>query len=106
AGFFEFFNAPSILGRYFTASEDAPPSPAPVVVLSQSLWETEYGSRRDVLGRTVHIDAATYTVIGVAPEGFVGLWPYQPPAAFIPVTMFAANRDRPDWATSYGTAFG
>ena len=45
------------LGRYFTASEDAPPNPAPVAVLSHALWETQFGSRRDVLGT----DAAAST---------------------------------------------
>jgi hypothetical protein len=40
----------------------------------------------------VHIDAVTYTIIGVAPDEFVGLWPYRPPAAFVPVATFAANR--------------
>ena len=59
-----------------------------------------------MLGATLHIDAVAYTIIGVAPDGFVGLWPYQPPAAFVPVATFAASRGRPDWATTYGTAFG
>ena len=106
ASFFGFFDAPPVLGRYFIASEDEPPTPAPVVVISQRLWETQFGSRRDVLGSTLKIDAVTYTIIGVAPDGFVGLWPYQPPVAFVPVATYAANRGRPDWATSYGTAFG
>jgi putative ABC transport system permease protein len=106
AGFFGFFDAPPVLGRYFTASEDAPPDPAPVAVLGASLWRTQFGSRREVLGSTLHIDAVAYTIIGVAPDGFVGLWPYRPPAAYVPVATFAASRRRPDWATSYGTAFG
>jgi predicted permease len=106
AGFFEFFDAPPVLGRYYTESEDAPPTPAPVVVLSRRLWETEFGSRRDVLGSTLHIDAVAYTIIGVAPDGLVGLWPYRPPAAFIPVATYAASRGRSEWATTYGTAFG
>ncbi|HEU4631668.1 MAG TPA: ABC transporter permease [Gemmatimonadaceae bacterium] len=106
ASFFGFFDAPPVLGRYYTASEDAPPNPARVVVLSERLWETRFGARRDVLGATLHIDAVAYTVIGVAPDGFVGLWPYQPPAAFVPVATYAASRGRPEWATTYGTAFG
>ena len=106
AGFFGFFDAPPIIGRYFTASEDAPPDPAPVAVLSRGLWETQFGSRQDILGSAVHIDATTYTVIGVAPDRFVGLWPYRPPAAFVPVATFAASRGRRDWAATYGTAFG
>ncbi|HET7551887.1 MAG TPA: ADOP family duplicated permease [Gemmatimonadaceae bacterium] len=106
ADFFGFFDAPPVIGRYFTASEDAPPTPAPVAVLSHRMWETEFGSRTDVLGLRLQIDAVTYTIIGVAPDGFVGLWPYQPPAVFVPVATYAASRGHPDWATSYGTAFG
>ena len=106
AGFFGFFEAPPVLGRYFTTDEDAPPAPAPVAVLSRRLWETQFSGRGDVLGATVQIDAVAYTIIGVAPDGFVGLWPFRPPAAFIPVATFAANRDRADWATTYTTAFG
>ena len=106
AGFFGFFDAPPLIGRYFTAAEDVPPVPSPVVVLSHTLWKTQFNSRSDILGSTLHIGAAVYTIIGVAPDGFVGVWPYQPPAAFIPATAFAASRGNPEWATTYGTAFG
>ena len=37
AGFFGFFDAPPVLGRYYTATEDAAPVGAPVVVLSWRL---------------------------------------------------------------------
>ena len=106
AGFFGFFDAPPVIGRYFTASEDAPPTPAPVAVLSRAMWETRFGSRTDVLESVLQIGAVAYTIIGVAPDGFVGLWPFQPPAVFVPVATYAASRGRPDWAMSYGTAFG
>jgi predicted permease len=106
AGFFGFFDAPPALGRYYTASEDSPPSPAPVAVLSHAVWQTQYGARRDIVGTTVQIDAVTYTIIGVAPEGFVGLWPFSPPSAFIPVTTYAASHGPPDWATTYSRAIG
>jgi predicted permease len=105
SGFFGFFDAPPLVGRYFTASEDAPPTPARVAVLSRAFWETQFGSRRDVVGSVVHIDAIAYTVIGVAPEGFVGLWPYQPPVAFVPATTFATSRSEA-WASTYGMAYG
>src|SRR5215218_9175743 len=106
AGFFGLFDAPPVLGRYFTASEDAPPDPAPVAVLSNALWAAQFGARRDVLGATLRIDAVEYTIIGVAPEGFVGLWPYRPPVAFVPLATYARSEGPPDWATTYGHSFG
>jgi len=104
ASFFGFFDAPPALGRYFTEAEDRPPEGTPVVVLSYSLWQTQYGERRDVLGSTVQIGPTVYSVIGVAPKGFVGLWADRPPAAFIPITSYAAatgfrGRSRPWWET-------
>jgi putative ABC transport system permease protein len=86
ANFFGFFEAPPALGRYFTEAEDRPPTGAPVVVLSHAMWQSHYGGRRDVLNSSVQIGPTVYTVIGVAPEGFVGLWHDRPPAAFISLT--------------------
>jgi putative ABC transport system permease protein len=110
ASFFGFFDAPPVLGRYFSAIEDQPPSGAPVAVLSYGLWQTRYGGRRDVLGQSLQIGATLYTIIGVAPRRFVGLWPDLPPAAYIPITAFgselAANlhlRGETWWTTYHWT---
>ena len=105
ASFFGFFDAPPAIGRYFTEREDSPPDGAPVAVLSYGMWQTQYGAGRDVLGTKIQIGPVLYTVIGVAAPGFVGLWPEKPPAAFIPITNYAANtgfrgRDRP-WYSTY-----
>ena len=88
ASFFGFFNAPPATGRYFTASEDEVPEGARVVVLSDAMWQTQYGGRKDALGSTIQIGPATYTIIGVTPPGFVGLWGDHPPAAYIPITTY------------------
>src|SRR5438552_1302760 len=104
AGFFGFFDAPPALGRYFTAAEDSPPNGAAVAVLAYAFWQTRYGGRREGLGSTLQIGPTLYTIIGVAPEGFAGLWPVQRPVAFIPITSYAsANtlrlRDESWWTT-------
>ena len=91
ASFFGFFDAPPVLGRYFTTAEDTTPTGAAVAVLSYGYWQTAYGARRDVLGKSLQVGATLYTVIGVAPRGFVGLWPDQPPAVFVPITAYGAE---------------
>jgi len=91
ASFFKFFDAPPALGRYFTTSEDSIPAGQPVVVLGYGYWQTKFGGRKDAIGQTVHIGPTIYTVIGVAPRGFVGLWPNQPPAAFVPISTYGAE---------------
>src|SRR5215831_18676963 len=42
ANFFGFFDAPPVIGRYFTPSEDSPEQLAPVAVLSYGAWKTEF----------------------------------------------------------------
>src|SRR5438874_9783045 len=106
ASFFGFFDAPPVLGRYFTAAEDTPPNGTPVAVLAFAFWQTRYGGRNDVLGSPLQIGPTVYTIVGVAPEGFFGLWPTQRPVAFIPVSChasaWAAMRLRNEsWWTTY-----
>src|SRR5207247_3186979 len=86
ATFFGFFDAPPALGRYFTAAEDFPPNGTPVAVLAYAFWQTRYGGRPEALGSTLQIGPTVYTIIGVAPKGFVELWQVQRPVAFILIT--------------------
>ncbi|HEY7234077.1 MAG TPA: ABC transporter permease [Gemmatimonadaceae bacterium] len=109
ATFFSFFKAPPALGRYFTPAEDVPPNGTAVAVLGYGYWQTRYGGRADVLGEKIQIGPVLYTVVGVAPRGFVGLWPSQPPVAFIPITTFAGSSGvrlgKENWWTTYHWTF-
>ena len=109
ASFFGFFDAPPALGRYFSPQEDMPPSGTPVAVLSYGLWQTRFAGRSNALGAPLRIGPTLYTVIGVAPRGFVGVWPEDPPAAFVPVSSYAAGLPFWDpgetWWTSKGRRF-
>ena len=91
ATLFDFFDAQPVLGRFFTAQEDSVPLGSLVTVLGYGFWRTQYGGRTDVIGQTLEIGTATYTIVGVAPPGFVGISDGAPPAAFIPITAYAAS---------------
>jgi putative ABC transport system permease protein len=108
ANFFDFFDARPAAGRYFTSAEDTPPEGARIAVLSHSTWQARYAGRTDAMGSRLQIGADVYTIIGVAPAEFVGLWAAQPPVAWIPITAYAASvyRTRPGWPTNYGSSFG
>ena len=92
AGFFGLFDAPPALGRYYTPAEDSAPAGAAVAVLSYGYWSTHFGRRPDVIGQVLQIGATRYSVIGVAPRGFAGVWPDRPPVAFVPAATAAAER--------------
>jgi putative ABC transport system permease protein len=84
ASFFDLFDARPALGRYFFASEDSAAQGATVAVLSYGFWKAEFGGR-DVIGERLAIRNGSFTIIGVTPEGFVGVPEREPPAVFIPI---------------------
>lgn len=92
ASFFSFFDIRPALGRFYSASEDRAPQGALVAVLSYPFWQSRYGGRRDVLGSQIAIDRGSYTIIGVAPEGFVGMSDGADAVAWIPVTAYGGLR--------------
>ncbi len=71
-GFFTVLGARPALGRFFTKEEGDPQNTDRVVVLGYALWQSDFGGDRSIVGRTIPIGSARYTVIGVAPRGFTG----------------------------------
>jgi len=57
------------LGRGFRAEEGVEGA-GRVLVLHHDYWERRFFADPQVLGRTVTLDGATYTIVGVMPEGF------------------------------------
>ena len=86
ANTFSLLGATPLVGRDFTA-EDEQRGAAPVALLSYGLWQARYSGAADILGRTIRINLADYTVIGVMRPGEAfpqdtRLWtPYIPDAA-------------------------
>ncbi|HEY3934320.1 MAG TPA: ABC transporter permease [Gemmatimonadales bacterium] len=91
-GFFSFFKARPVIGRYFTDAENAPPRGSPVAVLSYGFWESHFGAGHNVVGEQLQIGATIFTVIGVAPHDFVGLWSDSPPVVYIPAAVRGGER--------------
>ena len=69
AGAFKILGLKPILGRDFEASDESPGG-APVAILNHSFWERRYGKDPAIVGRSVRINGAPTTVIGVMPKGF------------------------------------
>ena len=68
-GFFQTLGVRPMLGRDFSLDEDRPGGPN-VAILSYGAWLHHFGARRDVVGLTVNLDNAAYTIIGVLPRTF------------------------------------
>ena len=73
------------LGRFFHATDEHGPNSAPYIVLSYAYWHDHFHDDRDVLGRTVFLNKHPFTIIGVAPSGFVGTFIAFSPDFFVPI---------------------
>ena len=99
ADYFSVFGVAPLLGRTWTA-EETQPGAAPVVVLSQQLWETQFGGRRDLIGQTIRLEDTPTTVIGVMPASFKEPWDNG--NLWIPMPVggdIAQNRAQRYWST-------
>ncbi len=67
ADFFKLFGAPIVLGRGFSAEEDAPNGPR-AAVISRSLWTSRFNSDPQVTGKTISLSGEPHTVVGVLGE--------------------------------------
>lgn len=68
ANFFPMVDVRPELGRAFTEEEAR--NGTHVLVLSHSVWKNEFASEASILGRTVVLNGAPWTVIGVMPPSF------------------------------------
>ncbi|HEU0052719.1 MAG TPA: ABC transporter permease, partial [Longimicrobium sp.] len=69
ANAFRLLRVQPALGRTFREGEDAPGSPA-VVVLSDELWRNRFGADRGIVGKTIRVNGEQAEVIGVMGPGF------------------------------------
>jgi putative ABC transport system permease protein len=68
------------IGRFFTPEDDRAPAGNPVVVLSHTFWERRFEGDSSIVGRTIVLNRAPFTVIGVARERFQGPFVVAPDA--------------------------
>jgi predicted permease len=82
--YFDVLGVDLALGRGFAPSADA--SEPPGVVLSDTFWRTRFAADPGVLGRSVWLSGASFTVIGVTPPRFTGTMRGGAPHLFVPFT--------------------
>ena len=86
--FFPVLGVSPVLGRTYSAEEDAPGGDRRVAVLSHALWERRFGGDPAVISQSIELDGVRHRIIGVMPRGFdfprrVELWlPLAPSPAY------------------------
>jgi predicted permease len=70
-------------GRLFAPGDDA----QAVAVLSHGYWERRFNASPDAIGRALRINGASFTVVGIGPEGFHGETPGEAPDVWTTVML-------------------
>ncbi|HEV2445885.1 MAG TPA: ABC transporter permease, partial [Candidatus Sulfopaludibacter sp.] len=73
ADYFAVLGVQPVVGRTFTAQEDAAPGRDPVAMISAELWRRRFASDPGIVGRQIALNGASFTVVGIVPAGFAGL---------------------------------
>lgn len=100
--FFSGLGIETPVGRSFRTDEDRLGSPL-VAVISHAFWERDFNSDPNVAGRTLRLNNAEFTIVGVAPAEFSGPEPYITPDVYVPLHSYAQAAPmirEPDFLTS------
>jgi predicted permease len=88
------------LGRFILPSEGDVLNADPVMVLSYSYWQTHFGGDPQIVGRKVSVDGHPVTIVGVAPQGFEGVYPILKVQGYLPLGMIAIEGQPSDFMTN------
>jgi predicted permease len=93
------------LGRGILPEDDLRGQPAQVALLSHAYWQRAFGGDRGVVGRTIWVERARFTVVGVAPPEFFGLQVGSVPDIWIPLSTFGSVFSGPNYLDSSNNNF-
>jgi predicted permease len=86
-GYFGALGISPAKGRFFLPEEISAPGSAPVAVLSYNAWKIRFDGAPEVIGKILDINGTSFTVVGVAPKGFLGVSAVFGPDVWLPATM-------------------
>jgi macrolide transport system ATP-binding/permease protein len=72
ANYFEAIGVHPVLGRGFQPEEDTGRNAHPVTVISYQLWQSRFKGDPGIIGKAQRLNGVEHTIVGVAPEGFLG----------------------------------
>jgi len=94
ADYFDLLAIQPARGRFFAAEENRTPGTHPVLIVSHVFWQTHLGADERAIGRTISVNGHPFTLIGVAPPAFRGLYTGLAVDAWAPLMMQPQLRPR------------
>lgn len=70
--YFSVLGVAALRGRTFTAGDGPELVKSPAVMISENYWQFRFGGDPAILGKSIRLNRAAFTIIGIAPHDFVG----------------------------------
>jgi len=87
ANYFQTLGVKPEVGNFFQPdANDRDYGSMDAIVLSDGLWRDRFNADPSVVGRTINVNHHVFTVIGVAPAGFAGIYGGIAEAAWVPLS--------------------
>jgi predicted permease len=99
--YFDLLGITPARGRFVNAQDDGA-SPTPVAVISYACWQSRFALDPQIVGRSVKINGEHFTVVGVAPRGFIGTERFFASEIWVPFSVIRVIEGR-DWRKDRGT---
>src|SRR5829696_3113503 len=74
SGYFAVVGVDPILGRAFLP-EEYERGKGQIVILGYNFWQRRFAGDKNIINRSITLDGASYTVVGVMPAGIYPVWP-------------------------------
>jgi predicted permease len=91
SNYFSMLGVPPALGRVLQPGDAAVPGGDPVVILGHAYWMKRFNSDQSVVGRAVIVNGKPFTVAGVVPAWFEGVYALVEFDAYLPLSMEGAD---------------
>jgi macrolide transport system ATP-binding/permease protein len=70
--YFSVLGVAPLRGRTFESISSRELASSPSVLISENYWQKRFGSDPAVLGKTIRLNGASFTILGITPHDFVG----------------------------------
>src|SRR5438552_10746500 len=87
SNYFSVLGVPVARGRAFVPEEEMPGHNTPVAIVSYSYWQ-KHDLDPSTLGSQVFINGRAFTIVGIAPKGFVGTMQVLSPEVWLPISVY------------------
>jgi predicted permease len=85
--YFTVLGVSMLRGRAFRAEDITELSAFPSVLISENYWRKAFGGDPSLLGKSIRLNGAAFTVIGITPHNFVGTIGFAVPDLWLPLSL-------------------